>query len=334
MPSSSNKYTDPELREEVKEEVKQSSRGGKAGQWSARKAQMTASEYKKRGGDYKTDPSEKDEKQKSLARWTREDWQTKDGSGEARINDDEDGGGRKRYLPKAAWEKMSEREKEQTDRNKVEGSKEGKQFVGNTQVAKEKRREVTRAWEDEGGGEEDGVGEDGGVAGEDEEEKNEEEGGVEDEEEAYEVPRMRGDGQDQQEQPGTAKSVSQNNGNDAAMDEFLEIPDDSDIPDAAAAAGPSDEGEDEVFEDQCIIVEDDTEEISEGVEDEDEELETNIRSANVDFEDDEQDERLKSSLPGPEFEAMGEKRKRKTEGDMEEDKKKKRKKKRFRTQKT
>lgn len=32
-----DKYTDPELREEVKEEVKQSDKGGAPGQWSARK---------------------------------------------------------------------------------------------------------------------------------------------------------------------------------------------------------------------------------------------------------------------------------------------------------
>lgn len=37
MPAKDDKYTDPELREQVKEEVKQSDKGGKPGQWSARK---------------------------------------------------------------------------------------------------------------------------------------------------------------------------------------------------------------------------------------------------------------------------------------------------------
>jgi len=44
------KYTDPELRDEVKEEVQAGDKKGAPGQWSARKAQFMASEYKKRGG--------------------------------------------------------------------------------------------------------------------------------------------------------------------------------------------------------------------------------------------------------------------------------------------
>ena len=45
-----DKYTDPDLRDQVKEDVQQGDKGGAPGQWSARKAQMMASEYKKRGG--------------------------------------------------------------------------------------------------------------------------------------------------------------------------------------------------------------------------------------------------------------------------------------------
>lgn len=37
MPSNPKNYTDPELREEVKNEVQQGDKGGKPGQWSARK---------------------------------------------------------------------------------------------------------------------------------------------------------------------------------------------------------------------------------------------------------------------------------------------------------
>ena len=68
MPSS-DKYTDPELHDQVKEEIQQSSKGGKPGQWSARKAQFTAQEYKKRGGTYTTDKEQgQDESQKVGAR--------------------------------------------------------------------------------------------------------------------------------------------------------------------------------------------------------------------------------------------------------------------------
>jgi len=45
------KYTDPKLRDEVKEEIHKGDKGGQPGQWSARKAQMMAAEYKKRGGE-------------------------------------------------------------------------------------------------------------------------------------------------------------------------------------------------------------------------------------------------------------------------------------------
>ncbi|KAJ0421430.1 hypothetical protein BJY00DRAFT_282254 [Aspergillus carlsbadensis] len=37
MPSKQNNYTDPDLRQEVKEEVQAGDKGGKPGQWSARK---------------------------------------------------------------------------------------------------------------------------------------------------------------------------------------------------------------------------------------------------------------------------------------------------------
>ena len=54
MPARDN-YTDPELHDQVKDEVQESDKGDAPGQWSARKAQFMAQEYKKRGGTYKTD---------------------------------------------------------------------------------------------------------------------------------------------------------------------------------------------------------------------------------------------------------------------------------------
>ena len=46
-------YTKPELRKSIFNKIKAGSKGGKPGQWSARKAQMMAKEYKARGGGYK-----------------------------------------------------------------------------------------------------------------------------------------------------------------------------------------------------------------------------------------------------------------------------------------
>lgn len=46
-------YTKPEMRKRIFEKLKKGSKGGPAGTWSARKAQMLAKEYKERGGGYR-----------------------------------------------------------------------------------------------------------------------------------------------------------------------------------------------------------------------------------------------------------------------------------------
>ena len=125
------KYTHPEMREEIKEEIKQSDKGGEPGQWSARKSQLLTQEYEKRGGGYK---GEQDESQKNLQQWTEEEWQTQDGDAQARGENET-----ARYLPKKAWENMSEEEKEETEKKKREGSRQGQQYVGNTEEAQQAR---------------------------------------------------------------------------------------------------------------------------------------------------------------------------------------------------
>jgi len=46
-------YTKPSLRKRLFEKIKSGGKGGKPGQWSARKAQMLAKEYKAQGGGYR-----------------------------------------------------------------------------------------------------------------------------------------------------------------------------------------------------------------------------------------------------------------------------------------
>jgi len=46
-------YTKPTMRKNLFEKIKSSTKGGKANQWSARKAQMLDKEYKDKGGGYK-----------------------------------------------------------------------------------------------------------------------------------------------------------------------------------------------------------------------------------------------------------------------------------------
>ena len=49
----SGNYTKPAMRKRIFNRIKAGTKGGAAGQWSARKAQMLAQAYKKAGGGYK-----------------------------------------------------------------------------------------------------------------------------------------------------------------------------------------------------------------------------------------------------------------------------------------
>jgi len=46
-------YTKPEMRKRLFNKIKAGSKGGDPGEWSARKAQLLATQYKKAGGGYK-----------------------------------------------------------------------------------------------------------------------------------------------------------------------------------------------------------------------------------------------------------------------------------------
>jgi|TARA_R100000084_G_C4541930_1_gene95993 hypothetical protein len=47
-------YTKPAMRKRLFNKIKAGGKGGKPGQWSARKAQMLAKQYKAAGGGYKS----------------------------------------------------------------------------------------------------------------------------------------------------------------------------------------------------------------------------------------------------------------------------------------
>jgi hypothetical protein len=51
--NSASNYTKPGIRKSLFNKIKAGSKGGDPGEWSARKAQLLASEYKKSGGGYK-----------------------------------------------------------------------------------------------------------------------------------------------------------------------------------------------------------------------------------------------------------------------------------------
>jgi hypothetical protein len=102
--------------------VKAGSKGGDAGQWSARKAQLATQRYKKSGGSYS---GPKTEAQESLSKWTSEDWGTKSGKPSTQGKNATG----ERYLPKKAREALTSSEYAATTKAKREGTKAGKQFV-------------------------------------------------------------------------------------------------------------------------------------------------------------------------------------------------------------
>ena len=106
-------------------------KGGHPGQWSARKAQLVAHEYVAEGGGYK---HPRNEAQEHLKEWGDEHWHTADGKPAIQ------GDTTHRYLPDKAWQELSPEEQKATDEAKVRGSHEGKQFVPNTDKAKEARK--------------------------------------------------------------------------------------------------------------------------------------------------------------------------------------------------
>lgn len=115
-------YTKPGLRERLKNQIMAGSKGGKPGQWSARKAQLLAQAYKKSGGSYS---GPKTSKQKSLSKWTKEEWGTK--SGKPSTQGAKATG--ERYLPKKARAALSSAEYARTSAAKRAGTRAGKQFV-------------------------------------------------------------------------------------------------------------------------------------------------------------------------------------------------------------
>jgi hypothetical protein len=123
---SSAKKSNPGLWKRIVASVKAGTKGGNAGQWSARKAQLAVQRYKKAGGGYKGAK----ESSNSLSKWTKEEWGTKSGKESLKTGE--------RYLPKAAREALSSKEYSRTTRAKRIGMAMGKQFVSQPKAIKEK----------------------------------------------------------------------------------------------------------------------------------------------------------------------------------------------------
>jgi hypothetical protein len=108
--------TDPGLWERVKRKVLRGSRGGDPGEWSARKAQLAVSEYKRAGGGYRGRKAADNH----LVRWEREDWGTKSGRTSRSTGE--------RYLPRKARERLTDEEYRRTTAKKRADTAKGRQF--------------------------------------------------------------------------------------------------------------------------------------------------------------------------------------------------------------
>lgn len=120
--------TDPKLWETVKAEVTAGGKGGRKGEWSARKAQLAVQAYKSRGGGYKGEKSDDN----SLAQWTEEDWGTRSGKDSGKTGE--------RYLPKKARDALSDEEYRRTTAKKRSDTRKGKQFSDQPKDVAEKTR--------------------------------------------------------------------------------------------------------------------------------------------------------------------------------------------------
>lgn len=103
--------SDETLWECVKDVItKQETAGTRAGQWSARKAQLAVRLYKELGGTYTTPKPKKT----SLGEWTKQDWTTKSGLPSSLTGE--------RYLPRKAIEALTDEEYARTSRAKRRGT--------------------------------------------------------------------------------------------------------------------------------------------------------------------------------------------------------------------
>lgn len=107
--------------EKLWEKAKAEAKAKMGGKHSARAMQLAGKIYKDKGGDY---TGEKTSTQKSLTKWTKEEWGTKSGKNST-LGSKPTG---ERYLPKKARESLSSEEYKRTSEKKREDTKKGKQF--------------------------------------------------------------------------------------------------------------------------------------------------------------------------------------------------------------
>jgi len=113
------------------ESAKKSAVARMGGRHSARAMQLAARIYKKKGGKY---TGSKTQAQKSMTKWTKQDWGTK--SGKPSVLGEKATG--ERYLPKKERDKLTKKQYAATTRKKRADLKKGKQFSQQPKKVKKK----------------------------------------------------------------------------------------------------------------------------------------------------------------------------------------------------
>lgn len=107
--------------EKLWEKSKAKAKAKMGGKHSARAMQLAGKLYREAGGGY---TGKKTKAQKSMSKWTKEDWGTKSGK-PSTVGKGATG---ERYLPKKAREALTKKEYQKTTAKKRKDTKAGKQF--------------------------------------------------------------------------------------------------------------------------------------------------------------------------------------------------------------
>jgi hypothetical protein len=131
------KRTDEKLWKKIVNKYKSGTKGGKANQWSAIKANLATTKYKnemlKRG---KKPYIGKNKTGNSLIRWNKQKWKTKSGKPSLKTGE--------RFLPSKAIQSLSKSEYESTTRKKRNDLKKGIQFSKNPRKIALKIKKYTK----------------------------------------------------------------------------------------------------------------------------------------------------------------------------------------------
>ena len=116
----STKRTKESMWKRIVASVKAGGKGGRPGQWSARKAQLATARYKKAGGGYKGKKSSSNK----LSKWSKQKWDYVSKGDKKKPKSK-----RGRYLPKSVRTSLTDAQKRATNRKKRAASKKGSQYA-------------------------------------------------------------------------------------------------------------------------------------------------------------------------------------------------------------